>query len=235
MCGFRWMAHLMCGFGSMIVRFFACLSCVFGSVNVMSYTTCPSLPSRRPRPTRSTPRRRVEFPQTGTLSRTDRRTLRAPSSACYAPHDLNSCVGPAHLMCILTRCAVCVTVAAPCASQSLRRVRHSRCAVCVTVAAPCASQSLRHPPLRPLLRPCAPSFERETSLPPPPRRHRPQTRSAQSGAATVTFLQDQRSYCDVSRRCTCDIGAPNLTPYSYHWRPGIEGRISSLRRDDRLH
>jgi len=33
----------------------------------------------------------------------DRRTLCAPSGACYAPHDLNSCVGPAHLMCILTR------------------------------------------------------------------------------------------------------------------------------------
>jgi len=32
----------------------------------------------------------------------DRRTLSAPSGACYAPHDLNSCVGPAHLMCILT-------------------------------------------------------------------------------------------------------------------------------------
>jgi len=27
------MAHLLCGFGSMIVRFFACLSCAFGSVN----------------------------------------------------------------------------------------------------------------------------------------------------------------------------------------------------------
>jgi len=33
----------------------------------------------------------------------DWRTLCAPSGACYAPHDLNSCVGPAHLMCILTR------------------------------------------------------------------------------------------------------------------------------------
>jgi len=32
----------------------------------------------------------------------DRRTLSAPSGACYAPHDLNLCVGPAHLMCILT-------------------------------------------------------------------------------------------------------------------------------------
>jgi len=30
----------MCGFGSMIVRFFACLSCAFGSVNVMSYSRC---------------------------------------------------------------------------------------------------------------------------------------------------------------------------------------------------
>jgi len=38
MCGFCWMAHLLCGFCSMIVRFFACLSCAFGSANVMSYT-----------------------------------------------------------------------------------------------------------------------------------------------------------------------------------------------------
>jgi len=33
MCGFCWMAHLLCGFCSMIVRFFACLSCAFGSAN----------------------------------------------------------------------------------------------------------------------------------------------------------------------------------------------------------
>jgi len=45
MCGFCWMAHLLCGFRSMIVRFFACLSCAFGSVNVMSYSptcNCPA-------------------------------------------------------------------------------------------------------------------------------------------------------------------------------------------------
>jgi len=42
MCSFCSMAHLLCGFGSLIVRFFACLSCAFGSVNVMSYTGTPA-------------------------------------------------------------------------------------------------------------------------------------------------------------------------------------------------
>jgi len=40
-----------------------------------------------------------------------------------------------------------------------------------------------------------PSVERENSLPPPPRRHRPQTRSARIGAPTVTF-----------RECVLDVG-----------------------------
>ena len=47
-----WMAHLLCGFGSMIVLFFAYLNCAFGSVNVMSYTYDEGerrpLPARRP-------------------------------------------------------------------------------------------------------------------------------------------------------------------------------------------
>jgi len=47
MCGLCRMAHLLCGFSSMIVRFFACLSCAFGSVNdIVGEVPSRALPTR---------------------------------------------------------------------------------------------------------------------------------------------------------------------------------------------
>ncbi len=79
----------------------------------LSATDCPRLPPTGPRHTRSGPRRRAECLRATRPSCTDwrrfcainggQRTLYAIIGAHYVPHGVNPGVGPAHLMCILTR------------------------------------------------------------------------------------------------------------------------------------